>query len=75
MNSVTCKTIGTVSRVRDTIGIVDRIPNRWKSLRLHWMEEAHGHHITCGTMWPRVSHVGSSAADSHVGSSAAESEA
>ena len=50
-HSVTCKAIDTVSRIRDKIGIVDGILSMWKSLILHWMEEAHGHHITCGAMW------------------------
>ena len=51
VSSVTCKTTGTVSGVRETIGIVHRIPSRLKSLRFHWVEEVHGHHIACGTMW------------------------
>ena len=51
VHSVTCKAIDTVSRIRDKIGIVDGILSMWKSLILHWMEEAHGHHITCGAMW------------------------
>ena len=40
---------------RKTIGIVSRIPSRWRSLRLQWMEEARGHRIACGTQWLRSS--------------------
>ena len=39
------QTIGVTNRIRNTIGIVLRIPGRQRSLRLHWMEEASGHPI------------------------------
>ena len=45
------KTTGVTNRIRNTIGIVLRIPGRQRSLRLYWMEKVSGHKIACGNMW------------------------
>ena len=50
-NSVKSKTISAVDRISNTTGVVRRVPGSEGSLRLHWMEEASGHHIACGTVW------------------------